>query len=142
MKKILLLAVAVYCSISSFAEPTEKILTSFNKAFPQAKNVSWTEDESAYVVYFAKGEEQCRIWYSKEGEILKTIRYYENNLLHPFIRAKVEEKYKDRQIHSVTEVSSTAGTEYFIVLQDDKKWYHVRSDAAGNLALDKKLNKG
>ncbi len=142
MKKILLVVLMAYSSTMFAAAPTEKVLSSFNKSFPEAKNVSWSEDESSYVVYFSKGMEQCRLWYSKDGDILKSIRYYTKELLNPFIQSRIEAKYAGLSIHDIVEVNSEEGIEYFITLEDDKKWYRVKSDATGQLHLEKKLVKG
>jgi hypothetical protein len=141
MKKILLMLLMAYSSLNCLAAPNEKVLTSFIRSFPEAKNVIWGEDASLDVVYFSRGAEQCRLWYTKEGEVQKSIRYYPKELLHPFIRARVEAKYKDKSISGITEVNSAAGVEYNITLEDSDKLYFVKSDATGNLVMDKKMTK-
>ena len=61
--------------------------------------------------------------------------------LSPFILARIQQKYTGKKVFGITEVSSDAGLNYYIILEDDKKWYHVTSDATGNLSLEDKYNK-
>ena len=46
-----------------------------------------------------------------------------------------------KKIFGVTEDNSEVGLDYRIVLEDEKRWYHVNSDESGNLHLFKKYKK-
>ena len=131
----------MFICLGAFATPNEKVLTSFSSSFPKAEAITWFESETDYEVNFNMGEVKCKIWYDKEGSILKCHRYYKQNMLPPMIISSIQTKYAGKDIYGITEVTSGEGIQYYIVLQDDKKWYNVTSDASGTLTLTKKFNK-
>lgn len=146
MKKLILSVLAaslvMIASGKSILPTPEKVLTSFNKIFPDAAKAVWTEDAEGYHVYFEKGDIKFRLQYNDEGVVTKSIRYYSAELLPPMILSSVKHKYSDKRIFGITEVTTAAALEYHIVLEDDKKWYNIVSDPTGNLSLKNKYNKG
>ncbi len=143
MKK-LLLALTVFASTILYATPIDvdaKIEKKFNETFPKAEKVVWYESDHNYEVLFLNGAVKCRMIYNKEGQVIKTTRYYKEDGLCPFILANLKTKYSGKKIFGITEVNNETGIRYYIILEDDKKWYHVNADGAGNMTLDKKLNK-
>lgn len=147
MKKIIFLCLAALISSTLiFAKATpdaqEKILKLFHHDFPGAQNELFHDYGDSYMVYFKMNENSSgRVFYNLDGTIQQTVRYYSTIDLDPFIRAKVEEKYKGKTIYGVTEVASNDQRFYQIVLQNNKSWYIVDSDASGNMTLEKKFNK-
>ncbi|MEO6219802.1 MAG: hypothetical protein ABIO81_05200 [Ginsengibacter sp.] len=144
MKKVLaicLAAILVTTSVSA-VPVTEKILKVFTSAFPEVHETTWYNYETYYAVYFKNADDcKCRIEYDLSGNILSTTRYYSAELLPPFIRGKVSEKYSGKKIFGVTEVSSGDNLAYHIVLEDEKNWYNIKSDAIGYIDLEKKMEK-
>lgn len=121
---------------------TEKVLKVFHDAFPEVKQPTWYDFDTYYEVYFTNPDNSsCRIDYNPEGVVLSTTRYYTSPNLSPAIRAKVNEKYPGKKIFGITEVSNNENLVYHIVLEDDKNWLTVQSDATGNITLEKKLVK-
>ena len=53
----------------------------------------------------------------------------------------MNEKYPGKKIFGITEVSTSDMITYHIVLEDNKYWLNVQSDATGNISLEKKLIK-
>lgn len=119
----------------------ERIVEQFEKTFPAASNVKWSEYETFYEVVFYNNQIMCRARYDRKGTILSVLRYYYEKDLPHFISAKVKERYPGKKIFGVTEVNSEVGLDYRIVLEDEKRWYHVNSDESGNLHLFKKYKK-
>ncbi|HWJ91051.1 MAG TPA: hypothetical protein VNR87_08050 [Flavisolibacter sp.] len=140
MKKILII-MAVFVSAAAWADPGEKILRSFHESFPNADTVSWYENAKGYEACFTSRNIKCRIWYDNEGNVIKCIRYYGAENLHPFIIARVKMRYPALKIYGVTEESSEDGLQYHLTLEDDKRWYNVTGDYLGNFSLDKKFRK-
>lgn len=142
MKKIFL-AFAVFASSLAFAKPAvdEKIEKTFNESFPKAEKVTWYEADSYYEVLFTNNQVTCRMWYDRNGNVTKTERYYKEEGLSPFLLARLNRKFEGKKVFGVTEVSTETGVSYTIILEDDKRWYQVTADDAGNLHLDKKLLK-
>jgi hypothetical protein len=53
----------------------------------------------------------------------------------------VKEKYQGKKIFGITEITSSEGVTYNIVLEDDKYWTNISSDESGNLSQVQKLKK-
>lgn len=143
MKKIFLAAI-VFASFSFRAmadDPNAKVLDAFNKTFPHVKEVAWTENDQTFEVKFRQNEILSRVTYDKEGNILKTLRYYKEQELPLLVLSKVRSKFSDKKIFGVTEESSEAGTFYHIVLEDEKHWVNITADSFGSITIDKKFNK-
>ena len=143
MKKIVL-AVAFACvSAFAFAAPpvSEKVLKIFQSVFPDVQNARWYENETHYEVYFEKMDMKCRIRYDLDGKVMRTIRYYEEKELPPFLRLKITQKYPGKQIFGVTEMSSENELTYHVVLQDKKHWYNITADATGQISQTDKFKK-
>lgn len=142
MKKILLAAIVFASSFRAMAEdPNQKVLTAFSKTFSHAKEVAWTENENSYEVKFKQNEILSKVTYDKEGNIMKTLRYYYEQSLPLLILSKVKTKFSDKKIYGVTEESSEEGTYYHIVLEDQKHWINITADSSGGIKVDKKYNK-
>ena len=142
MKKILLIA-AVCCFHLGVmaASPNEKVLNNFTKSYPDAENVTWSEGDDNYVVYFKKGDVQFRLWYNKWGSVTQTIRYYDGEFLHPFVRSKVASKYKDWDVKFVTELTSEQGTQYNVSVEKGNEWHSLVVNSTGEIRVDKKYRK-
>ena len=142
MKKILLAAIVFASSFGAMAnDPNQKVLDAFNKTFSHVKEVAWTENEHSYEVKFKQNEILSKVTYDKDGNILKTLRYYYEQSLPLLILSKVKTKFSDKKIFGVTEESSDEGTYYHIVLEDEKHWINVTADSYGTIKVDKKYNK-
>ena len=143
MKKILLSAAIVFAfSFSAMAgDPGQKVLDAFNKTFPHVKEVAWTESEQSYEVKFKQNEILSKVTYDKDGNILKTLRYYYEQNLPLLVLSKVKNKFSDKKIYGVTEESSEEGTFYHIILEDEKHWINITADSYGGIKLDNKFNK-
>ena len=145
MKKIFLIAtVIVFFASTSFAfggGPSQKVLDAFKKTFTTVKDVSWQEVDNRYEANFSQNNIIYRVSYDEEGNVVKSIRYYYGETLPIFIQAKLNKKYDGKSVYGVTEVTSENEVIYYIILQDDKNWIHVQSDAYGNMFTEKKLKK-
>lgn len=141
MKKIALLLSFSVLTVMLHATVNEKVLKAFQQMFPTIENPQWFEYDDGDVAYFDMGRVKCRIKYDFDGKMMSVRRDYYQESLCPFIRAAVQEKYPGKQIYGVTEITSSEEMTYYIILQDDKHWYHVHSDALGNVYMDKKLQK-
>lgn len=145
MKKLLLSVTAAIFSLVVFASaPTavnEKVLKAFNASFKDAEQVVWEEHTNVYEVKFVHNDIKSRITYDTNGNILKTIRYYNEEQLPLLIRGKLKEKFEGKKVFGVTEVASQDQLNYHIVLEDEKTWTIVVSDPTGYMIVDKKYNK-
>ena len=76
-----------------------------------------------------------------KGSILSVLRYYYEKDLPHFIAVKLKEKYPGKKIFGITEITSEEGVVYNIVLEDDTRWFHIRSTDSGYLTLTNKYKK-
>lgn len=144
MKKILFTIAILASSIlyAAAAPPVDdKIEKRFKEAFPKAEKITWYENDTHYEVLFTNGLVKCRMWYDRYGNVTKTERYYSEQDLCPFILAKVKQKYADKKVFGVTEINSEDGIQYYIILEDEKNWFHVNSNASGYMSLTNKFKK-
>src|SRR5689334_15367497 len=139
MKTILFAALILACSFRAMADdPNQKVLTAFHKTFQHAENVTWSENPHTYEVHFKQDDITSRVTYDKEGNIIKTLRYYYENQLPIMVLTKVKQRFTDKKVYGVTEESSDAGTYYHIVLEDEKSWIDITADSYGTITVDKK----
>lgn len=145
MKKIVLAALILACSFRALADdPTvnEKVLAAFNKTFKDVQEVRWTENNFSYEVKFKQEEVISKVIYDKEGNILRTLRYYGEQQLPIMVLAKIKTRYSDKKVHCVVEESSDEGTYYHITLEDEKNWLDIKADSYGSLSVENKFKKG
>lgn len=147
MKKLIFLcAASVMFSMSIFAIPApgaaEKILKLFHREYPAIDKPVFYDFGNSYVVYYEEND-HCsgRVYYDIDGEIQKTIKYYSESELDPFIRSKIGRKYKGKAIFGVTEFLSDDEHFYRIILHDDHAWYTIKADPTGTMSLVTKLKK-
>ena len=143
MKKIIF-SLAILLSVSAIAATPpvdEKLTKSFEENFPHANNTKWYEYENSYEVFFETNGISCRIVYDLKGNVQSVRRDYLEKDLPIYIMVKAKEKYKGKKIYGVTELTSPEGVSYTIIMEDEKKWLTVKSDASGNMAIMQKLEK-
>ncbi len=151
MKKLIILCFAAFCSVSIFASPlhavstdaSAKILKVFHDNFPEVTYHSISNIGDLYMVYFKNDENNSsgRIYYDSDGNVLETIRYYTGKELSPFIRTKVNSKYKGKDIFMVTDVANETEHFYQIILEDANSLMVVHADDNGWMHLEKKYKK-
>jgi hypothetical protein len=146
MKKILFIAAMLFAVNVMYAnritEVSEKVLKAFKETFKDVKDVTWYEEgDKSYRASFIKDEIKIRVRYDEDGNLLSTIRYYGVQTLPFHIQMKLQKKFADKNVFGVTEMSSDDMIEYHITLQDEKRWYTVKSDANGNFEVTEKFKK-
>ena len=147
MKKIIFLCfIAIIASTGIFAMPgpgaPEMIKEIFYHQFPQIKNPVFFDSGDSYEAYFKNDNDVSgRVCFKLDGKIIKTIKYYKENGLDPFIREKINKKYKGKTIFGISEIQSSTEHFYSIVLQDNKNWFIVKFNAISSAVFEKKLCK-
>jgi superfamily I DNA and/or RNA helicase len=151
MKKIIFLCLAAVFSTGIFATPipatvadaSAKILKLFHVDFPEISNHTIHKTGDVYMVSFkdAINNYSCKVFYDSNGNMLQTIRYYSDEELAPFIRAKVHSKYQGKKIMNVTELINDNEHFYQMILEDNKSLFVVHSDDKGMMYTEKKFKK-
>lgn len=145
MKKILLFFVLVLAAAGAFAkdpsEVSEKVLKAFRETFTEARQVSWQESDNNYAVRFMQKEVRYIVYYSKEGVITHSMRFYQPGLLPVNILKEIKNSYKNKIPYGVTEITNDGEVAYFVKMEDAKYWYTVKFSAYGNSELYEKFKK-
>jgi len=145
MKKLATFAISALLSCCLYAaEPaavTEKVLQAFEQSFKTASAVVWHEYDDRYEVKFLHNAIDSRITYDKEGNILRTIRYYAGEQLPLMICAKLQKQHPGKKVFGVTELSAEGEVDYFIVLEDKYNWHYVKCSPNGSMSTYQKYRK-
>ena len=136
MKKVCatLIAFLVFKTLV-FADVNERLLYSFNKAFPLAVNTKWSEDANGYFVSFTQSGILSKVAYDLSGDFVYALRYYHEENLPVSILMALKEKFKNKNIFAVTELSTSDDVKYYIKLEDAKNWYGIVVTATGSFTL-------
>ena len=145
MKKIVTL-ICLFAALGAVAanppEVTEKVLKAFEGTFTKATDVVWHEVEgNAYEARFKQSDVIVRACYDKEGTLLRTIRYYGEDMLPINVLTKLKKKYTGKSVFGVTESAVQDEVTYHITLEDEKNWYIVTSDSWGVMQVSEKFKK-
>jgi len=150
MKKALLLCLIAAGSMSISATPLPlspdieaKIMKAFHAHFPEVTNSSIHQAGDNYIITFKTADNNStgRIYYDSNGTLVQTIRYYDVKELSPFIRAKIEAKYKDKAIFMVTEVENDSEHYYQVILENANSMWVVQVNHNGAVHLERKYKK-
>lgn len=138
---IFLLLYVVTLTAHQDQTPNKSVDKIFNKAFPDATNVKWFENEDGFIVYFTISPVYYQLNFNHTADIKQSIRYYKAEYLPPYILTRLAQKFPDREIESVTEVQDVTSTNYMIRLVDKEKIIEIKSDANANFEVYKVLKK-
>lgn len=143
MKRILI-CVAMLLTLSASATPTtinENVIKRFKELFPQAQSARWYEGDTYYQVSFEEKGIIYKFFYDLDGKVTSTFRYYDEKKLCPFIASKIKEKYGNKSIKGITEIHDDSGLVYQVILQDEKNWFVINCDEAGNMVVKNKYKR-
>lgn len=142
MKKIVAIVMALFLFASGvLANVSEKILTSFNKAFPSAENIKWTEDRKGYFVGFTQFGILTKVAYNHRGDFQYALRYYKEEDLPISILLDVRKRFENEKIFAVTEVSTPEDVEYYIKLKGTKKIYGISVTSWGDISIEEQFKR-
>ncbi|HVY76524.1 MAG TPA: hypothetical protein VG890_16960 [Puia sp.] len=132
--------------ISAFSKPTaninEKVLKTFEAAFPNAAQVSWREEGENYFVHFKLGEVTSEIQYDHQGNFISSFRYYSNPSLLPLqLVCKLNKKFVGKSVYGITEYSTDSDTVYYIKLEDATTFTTVKATEDGAMSVTEKFEK-
>lgn len=93
----------------------EKVAELFKHSFPEVENVIWYKIDDSYEAYFKKSDQSiCKVFYSKTGKLLYTVKYSLCQDIPLFIKNIFAKKYQDKKILNTTEVYANNTTNYYV----------------------------
>ena len=126
MKNLKIAAIALLATATVSAQDiaNDKVPTSLNssfqKAFPNASDIEWEKDGVNFKVEFDQDNMENEIWYSNNGEILKTEKELTLKDLPSAVIATIKSKYPKYDIDEV-ELSEAKGKKTYEV--ELEKWF-------------------
>jgi len=132
MKKFLVILLVIVSAPAMAADSLDvKVVEKFSVNFPKAENVKWYDNNGKMEVYYNSGDITCHIWYDAKGNVVKSLRYYTEKDLAPFVKARIQKAYPGKKIVGITETTKQDSFSYVISLEDETTWTIVKSDATG-----------
>lgn len=117
-------------AIHAHPKATRAFLTSFENA----TDVRWSGlDNGKSLVHFFSDGIETKIFYSKKGNLLATIRYYREDELPAEVRHLVRTAYYDFSIFLVIEVTVRNQTAYLVKIEDNT---HIKTIRVMDGAMD------
>lgn len=145
MKKIIFAAAILLACFSTWAAApvnvNQKVLSAFKQTFGEVNSVRWSERGDFVEASFSQNNIQLHITYDLDGNVVKTIRYYDERQLPIFVASKIKHRFPGKSIFGVTEESTEQGSVYHIVLEDAATWTNVDATASGNIFVQNKFRK-
>ena len=144
MKKYLFFIYFLVAGFSADASPStinEKLLKSFQQSYPHAFQVNWLELAETDVVYFEQDGIRATNFYKKDGSFIRSTRYYQEANLPYYLIAVIKERFPEKKIYCVTEISTPNEISYYIKIEDAKTWRTLQADSDGNITVIEKFNK-
>ena len=124
MKKSILLIVTTLClgmtglMANNREGINEKALTSFQKDFTNATDVSWQTGTSYLKVSFTLNEQILTAYYNQEGERLAIIRNLRSNELPLALIEKLKQSYNNYWITELFEFHGKEDGAYYITIEN------------------------
>ena len=136
MKKILVvLPMMLALTFAAFAgndsEAVAKV--NFNRQFSGAEFVSWTMEHEFHKVSFVWAGHRTEAYFNKDGKFIGAVRGLFYQQLPLSVIRKVDEKYENRVILEVREITNELGTSYSVLMNWKNKRYRVRLHADGSV---------
>lgn len=148
MKNLILSAATLllitFSAAASPVEPlvSEKAQATFTSIFKSAVDVTWSETDNNAEAFFIVNDIKTRATFDTKGNLIQTIRYYNEDKLSSVVLAGVKSSFPGKEIHGVTEVSNKNGVNYRIILKDNKNYTHINANSTGDTEVVSKYTRG
>lgn len=130
MKNLIVLLFLAITAPSFAADSLDvKLVQKFTIEFPNAENVKWFDNNGNLEVYYTNESITCHIWYDAKGNVAKSIRYYSEKDLAPFVKSRIRNAYPGKKIVGITETAKAEHFSFVVSLEDETSWTIVKSDA-------------
>lgn len=120
-------------------EVPSELKSNFQQNYSNATDVEWEKDDLNYKVEFDVNNMEHEIWYSKEGEVLKSEMEITDRELPKTVSLAIKNNYSDYKIDSV-EVTEMKGEKTYEV-ELEKGWFsrelNVIFDSKGNVVSER-----
>jgi hypothetical protein len=113
-------------SSSSINDVSQTVQKKFEKQFPEVSGETWIKTHDGYVVRFNSDDINNWVFLDKKGNVVGTMRYYDENDLPSDIRDQVKTRFYDYKIISVQEVTVANSTAYLVSIKANHEWKIIK----------------
>jgi hypothetical protein len=125
--------------IAGRVNPT--VIRSFLKAYKDVSDEKWIEVKEGFVAMFSYNDMDYQVAYNKKGNLLRTIRSFNEDKMPTDLRHVVKSNYYDYEINRVHEIETPLeGATYVVQLVGKKELINLRI-CDGELEVLGKFNK-
>lgn len=141
LKITIMLFAIIFCSfgeVKSNENVPQKVLSSFEQKFPNAKKVVWEmEDETVWEAEFKMNGKAYSANFSKEGEWKETEHEIKKSEIPSEVLAQLSQKYAAFKIIKAEKTETPSGIGYEIDIKIGKEKFEVEIDSKGKLKENK-----
>jgi hypothetical protein len=118
----------------------EKVLSTFNQKFPNAKDVEWEkEDATEWEAEFNMDGKEYSANFSVNGDWKETEYEIEEADLPADIRALLDQNFSDYEIEEAEIAETAAGKSFELAIEVGEEEFEVVIDSQGNLTKKKEI---
>lgn len=145
-KTILALAVMLTTGLTSaFANIGEEVnksaVSSFNKDFLSAKNVSWQQQKNYAKATFSLNNHVMYAYYNDQGELLAVVRNVLSDQLPIHLLTEIKNNYSGYWISDLFEMATEDQTTYYVTVENGNEKLILKSQGLDQWSTYKKEKK-
>jgi len=112
--------------MTTLANTNQKAYKNFVSHYSNINDIAVTNGKTTSIVVFKNAGTLTRVCYSKKGECLNTIRYYDAAMLPQSVKDAIKADYEGYSIFGVTEVTVDDKTGYLVKIENQKYWRTIK----------------
>jgi hypothetical protein len=117
----------------------KKLLTNFNRSFPEATNSKWTKTGTTFFVNFNMNGNTAMATFNTKGKLNYGLIYKKAVDLPSSIQQTINKNYASFTIISVTEIRIPGIVNYKVVLSDQQQYIDLRLTQDGQIQQSKQV---
>lgn len=117
------------------------VIRSFLKTYKEVSDEKWIEVKDGFVAMFNYNGMDYQVAYSKKGNLLRTIRSYNEDKMQPDLRHLVKSTYYDYEINLVHEIEMPLNPVTYLVQLVGKKELINLKICNGEMEMLQKFNR-
>lgn len=137
---------ALFVTTSAFAgniknNENDKVLTSFNQKFAEAKEVSTSVTNKFVQVRFKMNEQVMFAFFTESGELLGVSRHIITNQLPLALQTEIKVSFPGTWVTELFEYSSENESTYYLTLENADQKILLKSEYGSSWSVTKKVKK-
>lgn len=117
------------------------VIRNFLKTYKDVSGEKWVEVKEGFIAMFSYNGMDYQVAYTKKGNLLRTIRSYNEDKMQPDLRQIVKSTYYDYEITRVHEIEIPLSLVTYVVQLTGKKEIITLKICDGEMEVMQKFNK-